>query len=134
MTSTMTPYQLLLSIIVERARNDGFEFEDDASNITAENVEDLYSELEDEGAQWDYKSELRQGTEETGLPCEWSRHYESMSVAAKAPNGQWVGWTYWYGGGKHGEPEAIDWMSEAYFLNVTEEEKMVTVKTFAKAE
>ena len=35
-----------------------------------------------------------------------------------------------HGGGKHGEPEAIDWMDEAYDLDVTEEEKLVVVKTF----
>jgi len=134
MSAAMTHYQTLLAIIVERAREDGFDFEEDASTITAENVEDLYGELEDKGEHWDYKSELREGDCETGLPCEWSRHYESKSVASKAPNGQWIGWTYWYGGGKHGEPEAIDWMNSVYFLNVTEEEKMVVVRTFTKAE
>lgn len=134
MSAAMTPYQALLAIIVERAREDGFVFDGDASTITADNVEDLYGELEEEGAQHDYESQLREGEEETGLPCEWSRHYESKSVAAKAPNGLWIGWTYWYGGGKHGEPESIDWMNSAYFLNVTEEEKMVVVRTFTKAE
>jgi hypothetical protein len=46
----------------------------------------------------------------------------------------WIGWTYFYGGGKYGEPESIDWMSEAYFLDVAEEEKMVVVRTFKKKE
>ena len=48
------------------------------------------------------------------------------------PDGSWVGWTYWYGGGKYGEPEAIDWMDDAYDLACTEEEKVVTVRTFTK--
>lgn len=134
MIAPMTPYQLLQAIIITRALADNFQFNDDASNITSENVEDLYGELEEVDAQQDYKYELRQGEEETNLPCESSRHYESYSVAAKAPNGKWIGWTYWYGGGKYGEPEAIDWMESAYFLNVTEEEKMVTVRTFEKEE
>jgi hypothetical protein len=82
----------------------------------------------------DARSEVRQGEMETDLPCPSSRHYESKSVAAKLPDGSWVGWTYWYGGGKHGEPEAIDWIDDAYNLNCTEEEKMVTVRIFAKAE
>ena len=48
------------------------------------------------------------------------------------PDGSWVGWTYWYGGGKHAEPEVMDWMGEAYPLDCVEEEKMVTVRTFTK--
>ena len=71
---------------------------------------------------------------ETGLPCEDSRHYESKSVAAKAPNGQWVGWTYWYGGGKHGQPEEIDWIKDAYLLNVKETQKTITERTFSKVQ
>ncbi len=97
--------------------------------ITAENVDDLYNDQEEtEGA----KSEIRGGQFETGLPSQRSRHYESKEVAAKMPDGSWVGWTYWYGGGKHGEPESIDWMEEAYDVQYEEEEKMVTVYTFTK--
>jgi len=58
------------------------------------------------------------------------RHYESKAVAMKMPDGSWIGWTYWYGGGKHGEPEAIDWMNEAYDVDCHEEEKVVVVQTF----
>jgi len=102
--------------------------------INEANVDDLYAagEGDDWGLQ-DAREEVRGGEFETGIPCDWSRHYESKSVAAKAPDGSWVGWTYWYGGGKHGEPEGIDWMDSAYDLDVTEEEKVVTVRTFAKA-
>lgn len=71
---------------------------------------------------------------ETGLPAPSSRHYESEAVAYQYVDGSWVGWSYWYGGGKHGEPEAIDWMEDAYDVNCTEEEKVVVVRTFtAKA-
>lgn len=37
-----------------------------------------------------------------------------------------------YGGGKHGEPEAIDWIEHAYNLDCIEEEKLVVVRTFSK--
>ena len=134
MSKKMTTKQLLMAIVVQRAIDDDFAFEEKPAEITAENVEELYDELCDDDAHWDYLSELREGEVETGLPCEWSRHYESMSVAVKAPNGQYVGWTYWYGGGKHGEPEAIDWMHDAYLLDVKEEEKLVVVQTFTKRE
>ena len=73
-----------------------------------------------------------EGEVETDISTEWSRHYESNGVASRMPDGSWVGWTYWYGGGKHGEPGAIDWMSEAYDLDVVEEEKIVIVRTFTK--
>ena len=99
-----------------------------APDVTAENVDELY-EAADESYVQDARNEVRSGEEETGLPCDWSRHYdESKSVAAKMPDGSWVGWTYWYG-----EPEAIDWMDDAYDLACTEEEKVVIVRTFSKA-
>jgi hypothetical protein len=103
--------------------------------ITADNVDEAWqSVLVDNDAHWDCKSEFRSSGEDTDIPCDWSRHYESKSVARKLSDGSWVGWTYWYGGGKHGEPEAVEWMEDAYFLNVTEEEKVVTVRTFTKLE
>lgn len=98
--------------------------------ITAENVDEKYQKLCDAQEHWDARSEIRSGEVETGLPCQWSRHYESKAVAAKMPDGSWVGWTYWYGGGKHAEPEAIDWMNEAYDLDCKEEEKTMIVQTF----
>jgi hypothetical protein len=56
------------------------------------------------------RASMRGGEEETSLPCPGSRLYETKSVAAPMLDGTWVGWTYFYGGGKHGEPEvdAVD--------------------------
>jgi hypothetical protein len=90
----------------------------------------------EQDAGWDIQDityEFREGDVETNIAPEYSRHYESKSVAAKI-DGKWIGWTYWYGGGKHGEPDAIDWMEDAYFLDCKEEEKVVTVRTFTKNE
>lgn len=98
--------------------------------ISFETVDELYYQFRD--STYDYAYEFREGEEHTDVSCEYSRHYESYSVASKAPNGIWVGWTYWYGGGKHAEPESIDWMSDSYILNCVEEEKLVIVKTFTK--
>lgn len=47
-------------------------------------------------------------------------------------DGSWVGWVYWYGGGKHGDPEDIEWMKDAYDLELTETEKLVVVQEFKK--
>ena len=98
-----------------------------------EDIDTIYADAEDEDELWDTLSEVRAGEVETGIPCEYSRHYESYSVAAKLPDGSWVGWTYWYGGGKHGDPESIDWMEDAYDLDCLEEVKLMTVRTFTKA-
>jgi hypothetical protein len=129
-TESMTPEQMLkhamLLTLLDGVRP--------ATPITADNVDKFFDDENIEDDIQDAKSEMRGGEVETGLPCPWSRHYESKSVAAKMPDGSWVGWTYWYGGGKHGEPEAIDWMDEAYFLDCAEEEKVVTVRTFTRKE
>lgn len=129
----MTPAQKLkLLILTKRAEWE----EEPAPQATAENIDALYDEADanDDGPLQDARSEVRASGMDTGLDCEWSRHYESKAVAAQMPDGSWVGWTYWYGGGKHGEPEAIDWIDDAYALDCLEEQKLVTVRTFTKAE
>ena len=67
----------------------------------------------------------------TDIKAEPLPNYRAKSVAKKLSDGRWVGWTYWYGG-KHTKPEEIDWISDAYFLDVTEKEKVMTVYTFKK--
>ena len=97
--------------------------------VTADNVDELY---ENEDCTQDAESDIREGEFETGLDCEYSRNYESKSVAAQMLDGSWVGWTYWFGGGKHSDPESIEWMDKAYDLDVEEKEVMTTVRTFTK--
>lgn len=101
------------------------------TDLTGEQVDDLYAEQD---CLQDAKNEVRSGEAYTQMPCESSRHYDSKAVAGKAPNGQWVGWTYWTGGGKHGEPDSIDWISNAYFLDCKEEEVKAIKRTFTKVE
>lgn len=96
------------------------------------NVDELYALAVENGEHWDGVNEIRCGKVETGLPCEPSRHYESKAVAMQFPDGSWIGWTYWYGGGKHAEPESIEWMNESYDLTCHEEEKMVVIRKFEK--
>lgn len=125
----MTPEQKIKHAILLKVA----EWEDDplSVDVTADNVDALYEEFDDgDGMLYDAANDLRGGEVETDIPCASTRHYESKSVAAQMPDGSWVGWTYWYGGGKHGEPEAIDWMDDAYSLDCVEEEKMVKVRTF----
>lgn len=123
----MTPEQKLKWAVLARVA--GWEG-NPAPDYPCQNVDELYEKLVDEDAHWDGKSEVRSGEVETKLPCEYSRHYERKAVAMRFPDNSWVGWTYWYGGGKHSEPEAIDWMEYAYELDCNEEERTVIVQTF----
>lgn len=104
------------------------------SQLTDEDIENMYNILQDSSDYWEAKEAIREGEVHTEIETEYSRHYESRSVASQLPDGSWVGWTYWYGGGKHGEPQAIDWIEDAYDLDCVEEEKMVTIRTFTKKE
>lgn len=127
--NTMTPEQKLKWAILAKAA----EFGDTAPPpYPCHNVDGLYDELVDSGNHWDAMSLVREGQVATELYCESSRHYESMAVAMEMPDGSWVGWTYWFGGGKHGEPYAIEWMESAYSVDCKQEEKLVVVRTFAR--
>jgi hypothetical protein len=101
--------------------------------ITKDNIDEAYQKiLVDPEEHYDFEHEFRHGSVNTHIPCEWDRNYESRSVGTQLTDGTWIGWTYWYGGGKHGQPEAEEWMSKAYELEVEEEEKTVIIKTFTK--
>lgn len=108
---------------------------DDITRLTAEELQDLIDEIRDEYdcEFYDALSDWRTSGEETSLPCEGSRHYETEQVAGRTPFG-WVAWTYWYGGGKHGDPGSIDWIEYAYFVDVVEKEVTVIQRTFTKKE
>ncbi len=122
----MTPEQKLKKYILEKADPKHV-----SEEITEENVDRLYETIED--MYFDFISEIRAGEVETGLDSsQWSSHYESKEVATKMNDGSWIGWTYWYGGGKHGYPEDLEWMNDAYELNVTEEEKLVIVRNWER--
>ena len=128
----MTPEQKIKRDIINSLA-ENYRDEDnfpELKELTNENVDQNYDLLGD----WvqDEEYSYREGDMETNIDCPDSRHYESQSVAKKLSDGSWIGWTYWYGGGKHGEPDAIEWMDEAYELEVTEENQTVTVRTFKK--
>ena len=106
--------------------------------INAQNIDELYEQFDEGNCEVGYgmqdaRNETRASGERTGLMTPWersSRHYEYDEVAAQAPDGSWVGWTHYYGGGKHSEPEAIPWMDAAYDLDVTEREVVRIERTF----
>jgi hypothetical protein len=95
-----------------------------------ENIDELFDEHEE---LTDAINELRGIGMATNIPAPFSRHYERDSVALQLPDCTFVGWTYWYGGGKHGNAEEIDWIDTAYDVELVSTKEIVTVKyTFAK--
>jgi hypothetical protein len=101
-----------------------------AAEYITEQIEKNAEEYYD-GEIQDAEYEFRESGEPSGLSRGmFSRHYECEEVAKVLDNGIAVGWTYWYGGGKYGEPEAIDWIDESYLLDVTQETKVVNVYKF----
>lgn len=132
------PQYVKQEIILWGIDNDGYNSElperEIVINMTGEEIDDLYDELDGEDAIIDGRSEVRNYGENTDLPAPYSRHYESQSVAYQMHDGTWVGWTYWYGGGKHGEPESIEWIDNAYFVDCVEKEMLVIVRSFSLEE
>lgn len=131
----MTPEQKIKREIIRSCRNgmDNADYMEIPEVLPdAESVDKWWEVLVEEDMHWDYMDEIRDGEIDTNIDPQWSRHHESKSVAMKCCDGTWVGWTYWYGGGKHGDPSAIDWMPDAYELECVEEEKLVTVRTWTK--
>lgn len=126
----MTAEQKIKQEIIRLAIENG-DFNKDIPSYPDE-VDEAYESLEESDLQWDYVYEYREGEVETDIPTDFNRHYEQTSVAAEMPDGTWVGWTYWYGGGKHGNPEEIEWMPYAYYLECEEKEETVVVRKFKK--
>ncbi len=83
-------------------------------------VNEAYGELGefDDCVLDEIKYDMRQSGIDTGIHCGRDRNYSSKSVAKKMTDGPWIGWTYWFGGGKHGEPDAVEWLEESYFVKV----------------
>lgn len=118
---------MLASDLIKRAI-----LEEELLNPDTDLPEDAdWEDFEDSEVYHEVTEEFRCSGEPTNLPTDSSRHYECYELAKKIGD-QWVGWTYWYGGGKFGEPERIDWISGAYFLDCIEREILTTVREFTK--
>jgi hypothetical protein len=128
MEGKMTPCQMIMREIILIAKRADPGLPVTGPLESGEDVEREYYNLDNEV--YDIQQEFRHGTEKTDIPAPGVRHYESRSVAAQMSDGQWVGWTYWHGGGKYGYPENIPWMEDAYLLDCSE--KTVVVKVFKK--
>ena len=127
----MTPLHKIMQKILSFAKDEDERlYIEDPANASIEEIQEAYDRLREDGYNHECESEIRGGEFETDIAADWDRHYESKGVASKMLDGSWVGWTYWYGGGKHGEPSSIDWMEYAYDLDCVEE--LVMVRKFTE--
>lgn len=102
--------------------------------LDASNIDYVYASFWefDRDAVEQEEDEFRCSGIETDIEPDWSRTYESRSMARELSDGSFVGWTYYYGGGKHGEPESMIWMERAYDLTVEKVEIAETKYRFTK--
>jgi hypothetical protein len=135
MTNKLTaPTKVLLEIIllgIHYHPDEGYT-EKQVYALNEEEVIPFYEEAKEALNLGECKYELRDCGEDSGLACENSQHYESTAIAYECYDGTWVGWTYWYGGGKHANPEELEWIKDAYYLNC--EEIVTTKNVFTRKE
>lgn len=132
-TKNMTAQDLIKSEIIIGASNCDRVIPD----ITYENINDIFDELSEDlvwqEALYDSQNGMRECGQDSNLKCsEYSRHYECEQVVYQVMSGEWISWTYWFGGGKHSDPDSIDWMSDAYLLDVVETEQTIIHRKFTK--
>ena len=125
----MTPRQKIMRELLLVAKLGGLDY-GCRDTSTGEEIEAAFDLFQDSDDFNEVECEFRGGKHITGLPTPYNRHYETRAVAAQCCDGSWVGWTYYYGGGKHGDPESVPWIENAYDLVCTEEEKLVVVRTW----
>lgn len=128
----MTAPEKVMWLIANRA----LKFADSKSELSypEEDMDEVYQRmlLQYPSYMQDADEEVRNGDLETDLEAPFSRHYECDIVASELPDGTWVAYPYWHGGGQHGEPEAINWIKDAF--DVEYEEEVVTTKKFRKTD
>lgn len=134
----MTPTQRIKELIISGtiANSENRLMGRGVEGASGNDVDEYYEELRYDPDYW-YEIEQAEyetrGGISTGLHCEeHSRRYESEIAAAKMLDGSYVAWIYWSGGGEDGEPNEIDWMEDAFFVDCEEKQEMVTTTTFTK--
>ena len=137
-TEGMSAAQLIYLELINRSieslqrYNENVDFDFDSISVTKDNAEEIWDELREihDDVTYEEMYEMREeGKPSNILTKHCSRHYEVDEVYYQVKTGEFVGWSYWHGGGKHAEPEAIDWISDSYILEVAEV-KMIPEYTF----
>lgn len=130
--SNLTPTQLIKKAIVQRINERNYDdFRQPVE--TAEQIEAAFDLAVENDLHWDWENEVRESGIETELSADafWSRHYE-VEIRALLIDNQYVAYPFYYAGGKHGQPESVDWMKDAFFVDCEEKQVTITQKTFTK--
>lgn len=99
--------------------------------LTGDQINELYEQYDRWDELADPWNEVRYGGVDCDLPATTSsRHYEIDSKAIKIGD-TWVQFDYYYGGGKHSEPEDFDYIHHAKIVNCEEEEVTVIKYKFS---
>ena len=126
--------QVLISLMSKNdiADHGGFDLN------TIDGIDDAYDQAGEYEGVFDFveiideMEDFRCGGRSTNLKgSEYSRCYESERVAVELDDGAFVSWVYWTGGGKHGEPGAIDWIDDAIFVDCEKKQELVTTYAFS---
>ena len=129
----MTPQFYVKKEILKDAKKFAEEWGEDFNMPQDSELEEFYDDNQYEiDSIIDATNEFRGSGENTDLKAPSSRHYECNRVARKVDDEKWISWIYWYGGGKHGNPEEIEWVEDVTFVSCIEEEKTVIVRTFSE--
>lgn len=127
----MNAQQLLQKAILLKAVEFGTiqSFDD---GLGGDQVDELYNSYDRYDELADAWCEVRYDGIDCNLPTiTSSRHYE---VDAKAINidGKWVKFDFYYGGGKHGDPDEYNYIEDAVIVDCTQEEITVIKYTFSQ--
>ena len=127
----LTPTQLIKKAILAKSCQFFEDFKPINSLATGEEIDAAFQDANDKDVTQDATEEIRSSGISTGLPAPYSRNYET-EINAHLIDDQWVGFVYYFAGGKHSEPGAIPWMEDAFLLDCKEELITVTKRTFTK--
>ncbi len=128
----MTPQQKIEEhILIHHCFSKGYiKTIEDWEKLDGETQEQYEDEFQDEYA--DALEQFRWSGEECNLEPSYHPYFESKQVVARLYDGEWVSWTYWYGGGKHACPEDLPWLEDAFFVNCREWEETITAREFKR--
>lgn len=111
---------------------------EDVENFDEDKCEELYKETNYETwiGEGDIVREVinkfRESGEEIVDKVQQDRYYCYQEVAKKITGSKdlYLGWTYYFGGGKHAQPDQVEWMEDCYLLKCREVEETRIVKVY----
>lgn len=129
---SFTAQQLLRKAVLEKAMQFGNIKAERLSLFEPNEIDELYESYDRWGELADPWNEIRYSGVSCDLPATtWSRHYEVDSKAIKIDD-IWVQFDYYYGGGKHSEPEDFDYIHHAKIVDCEETQVTVTQYNFSE--